>query len=276
MPLTNPALTRLRRNEICLSAGVRHAFGPDIARVLAAAGFDVMMLDFEQTGIDYRDAGQTAVAGIEAGIAPLVRIADYSLASIGRALAVGGLGIVAPHVETAAEAAEIVRHCRFAPEGDRGVASAFPHFGLRPMPLADAVRELAGATMVVVQIESARGVANAAEIAATDGVDVLLVGCTDLSVEFGRPGRYDDPDMIEACSRVVDACRRHGKTSGAGGFGEIAQFQRMLDRGMRYFAAGTDQAFLIAGAATRAGALRALEPSRTIESHVSSSVHGRG
>jgi 4-hydroxy-2-oxoheptanedioate aldolase len=276
MALINPALERLRRNEICLSAGVRHAFGPDIARILAAAGFDVMMLDFEQTGIDYRDAGQTAVAGIEAGIAPLVRVADYSLASIGRALAVGGLGIVAPHVETGAEAAEIVRHCRFAPEGDRGVAAAFPHFALRPKPLADAVRELAEATMVVVQIESARGVANAAEIAATDGVDVLLVGCTDLSVEFGKPGRYDEPDMIEACGRVIDACRRHGKTPGAGGFGEIAQFQRMLDRGMRYFAAGTDQAFLIAGAAARAGALRALGPSRATEPQASAGVSGRG
>ena len=79
--LKNPALERLRRGEICLSAGVRHAFGPDIARILATAGFDVMMLDFEQTGIDYRDAGQAAVAGIEAGIAPLARVADFSPAS---------------------------------------------------------------------------------------------------------------------------------------------------------------------------------------------------
>lgn len=264
--LKNPALERLRRGEICLSAGVRHAFGPDIARILATAGFDVMMLDFEQTGIDYRDAGQAAVAGIEAGIAPLARVADFSPASIGRALMVGALGIVAPRVETAEEAAHIVRHCRFAPHGDRGVAAAFPHFGMRSIPLADAVCELADATMVVVQIESRRGLDNADAIAATEGVDVLLVGCTDLSVELGKPARYDEAEIVEACTRVIDACRRHGKTPGAGGFGEIAQFGRMIDRGMRYLAAGTDQGFLIAGANSRASALRALTPSHTIGS----------
>ena len=100
---------------------------------------------------------------------------------------VGTLGIVAPRVESAEEAAAIVRHCRFAPAGDRGVAATFPHFGMRPIALGDAVRELADATMVVVQIESKRGLANADLIAATAGVDVLLVGCTDLSVEIGKP-----------------------------------------------------------------------------------------
>jgi 2-keto-3-deoxy-L-rhamnonate aldolase RhmA len=118
---------------------------------------------------------------------------------------------------------------------------------------------------VVVQIESREGLKNVDAIAATDGVDVLLVGCTDLSVEIGKPARYDDPEIIEACARVIEACRRHGKTPGAGGFGEIAQFQRMIDRGMRYLAAGTDQAFLIAGAKSRAAALRALAPSRALE-----------
>jgi 4-hydroxy-2-oxoheptanedioate aldolase len=262
--LTNPALERLKRGEICLSAGVRHAFGPDTSRILAAAGFDVMMLDFEQTGIDYRDAGPAAVAGIEAGIAPLARVADFSPASIGRALMVGTLGIVAPRVESAEEAAAIVRHCRFAPAGDRGVAATFPHFGMRPIALGDAVRELADATMVVVQIESVRGLANADPIAATAGVDVLLVGCTDLSVEIGKPARYDDPEIIDACARVIEACRRHGKTPGAGGFNDITAFGRMIERGMRYLAAGTDQGFLIAGATGRASALRALAPARTI------------
>ncbi len=276
MPLlTNPALERLKCGEICLSAGVRHAFGPDIAKILAAAGFDVMMLDFEQTGIDYREAGQAAVAGIEAGIAPLVRVADFGLDSIGRALMAGALGIVAPHVETAEEAAEIVKHCRFAPLGDRGVASAFPHFGMRGIPLGDAVRELADATMVVVQIESLCGLENADAIAATAGVDVLLVGCTDLSVELGKPACYDEPEIIHACARVIDACRRHGKTPGVGGFGEVAQFQRMIDRGMRYLAAGTDQGFLVAGATSGALALRALTPARTIESKKASLDHDR-
>src|SRR5882672_7472249 len=205
--LRNAAQERLERGEICLSVGVRHAFGPDIAKILAVAGFDVMMLDFEQSGIDYAQAGQAAVAAIEAGITPLVRVADFSLASIGRALAVGALGIVAPHVETAEEAAAVVRHCRFAPHGDRGVAASFPHFSFRPIALADAVRALTDATMLVVQIESPRGLENADAIAATDGVDVVLVGCTDLSFELGCPGRYDDARIVDACDRAIDACR---------------------------------------------------------------------
>jgi 2-dehydro-3-deoxyglucarate aldolase/4-hydroxy-2-oxoheptanedioate aldolase len=69
-------------------------------------------------------------------------------------------------------------------------------------------------TMVIVKIETARGVANADEIMAVPGVDVGFVGHTDLSVSLGRPAEFEHPEFTAARDRVLAACRRHGKAAG--------------------------------------------------------------
>src|SRR5262249_61432713 len=69
-------------------------------------------------------------------------------------------------------------------------------------------------TLVIVKLETAKGVANADEILAVPGIDVGFVGHTDLSVSLGIPGAFGDPRFIAARDAVVDACRRHRKAAG--------------------------------------------------------------
>ena len=57
------------------------------------------------------------------------------------------------------------------------------------------------------------------EIAAVEGVDMMLIGTNDLTAEWGIPGQYDDPRVAAAYERTIAACRRHGKHVGVGGLG---------------------------------------------------------
>ena len=103
-------------------------------------------------------------------------------------------------------------HLRYPPAGDRGVATynRACRFGLDPGALDRADRE----TLCVVQIESAAAVADADDIAALDGVDVLFIGPRDLSHDLGVPGDITAPAYIEALDAVLAAARRHGKACG--------------------------------------------------------------
>jgi 2-dehydro-3-deoxyglucarate aldolase/4-hydroxy-2-oxoheptanedioate aldolase len=113
---------------------------------------------------------------------------------------------------TAAEVTTALRHLRYPPDGDRGVATYNRAccFGLDPAALDRANDEV----LAVVQIESARAVEQVEEIAALDGVDVLFVGPRDLSHDLGVPGDVLASPYLEALDRVRVAAQRFGKSCG--------------------------------------------------------------
>jgi 2-keto-3-deoxy-L-rhamnonate aldolase RhmA len=109
------------------------------------------------------------------------------------------------------------------------------------------VGRLSGRTLGIIQVESPAAVANAAEIAATDGVDVLFVGPTDLSHSLGVPGSLDAPVYLEALGAVVGACRANGKAAGI-----LLRSPEALDRhlelGFTFVGLGSDGAYVTDGA----------------------------
>src|SRR3546814_5803413 len=82
-------------------------------------------------------------------------------------------------------------------------------------------------------LESPAAIANAEEIAAVPGVDALLIGTSDLSMEMGIPGEVGHPDVAAAYERVVAACRKHGKHPGMGGVYDPPLMQRYIEIGAR-------------------------------------------
>jgi 4-hydroxy-2-oxoheptanedioate aldolase len=114
--------------------------------------------------------------------------------------------------------------------------------------------------MIIVQIESAAALEHAEEIAAVEGVDLILVGLNDLLADWGVPGKYDDPRVRAAYAATIAACRKHGKHCGVGGLATrpdlVAEFVMM---GARYVSTGTDLAFLMGACSARAKAVREIK-----------------
>jgi len=131
--------------------------------------------------------------------------------------------------------------------------------GYKSMPVADTARVVNEETMVVVMIESPQGVANADEIAATKGVDALLIGTNDLCFEMGIPGQFNDPKVKDAYTRVIAACRKHGKFAGMGGMYTPELLERHIAMGVQLILSGSDFSLLMQGATARAGLVRGFE-----------------
>ena len=114
-----------------------------------------------------------------------------------------------------------------------------PALGYRAMPLGEINERLNADTALIVMLETAEGIDNAAAIAALPGIDVLLIGSGDLTTDYGIPGQVDHPRLREAYERVADACRTHGKVLGVGGIRHNVALQGELIRlGARFVIAG--------------------------------------
>jgi 4-hydroxy-2-oxoheptanedioate aldolase len=249
--LCNRVKEKLARDEVVASMTVRLVRGIEIARIAKTAGFDGLYVDMEHSSFSLETTSQICMAALEVGVTPFVRVPG--VAAVPRVLDGGALGIIAPHVRSAYEAREYVRAAKYPPLGDRSNAGALPHLQYRSFPMAEAYAALDATTMVIVQFESDEALIMADEIAAVEGVDMVLIGTNDLLADWGIPGQYEHPRVREAYEITIAACRRHGKHVGVGGFATrpnlVAQFVRM---GARYVSTGTDLGFLLAACAAKA------------------------
>jgi 2-dehydro-3-deoxyglucarate aldolase/4-hydroxy-2-oxoheptanedioate aldolase len=225
------------------------------AEVCAAAGVDWVLLDLEHGAGGEEQVGTVVLATAAYGVPTVVRVESAARIRLGRVLDLGAAGVMLPRLETVAEVREALRHLRYPPEGDRGVATynRACRFGLDPGALDRANTEV----LAVVQIESARAVEQVEEIAAVDGVDVLFVGPRDLSHDLGVPGDMRAPSYLAALERVRGAAQRFGKGCGLlVPDGEAAAEKRA--QGWSFVAVGSDSTLL--GAAVTAELARVRPP----------------
>jgi 2-keto-3-deoxy-L-rhamnonate aldolase RhmA len=253
--LRNHMKEKLARGEVVSSITVRLVRGIEIARIAKTAGFDSLYVDLEHSSFSFETTGQICMAALAAGITPLVRVPG--VAEVQRVLDGGALGVIAPHVRSAADARAYVTAAKFPPLGERSAAGPLPHLHYQTFPAAEADAALNAATLLMVQFESDAALAKADEIAAVDGVDMVMIGTNDLLADWGLTGQYEHVRVREAYAATIAACRRHGKHVGVGGLSSrpnlAAEFVRM---GARYVSTGTDLGFLLTAATAKAKEVR--------------------
>ena len=259
MIFANHALRQLREGKLAVGLGVRNARTIDIAQMLKTCGFDWAFIDCEHSSMELDAAAQLASACLPAGITPLVRVPGPEHWHASRLLDNGAHGIVFPHVEDQAQARRAVDACRFPPQGHRSMGGGLPQVGFASMPVGETARLVNEQTMVVVMIESPRGVTNCEEIAAVPGVDALLVGTNDLCFEMGIPGEFTDPRVADAYRMVVAACRKHGKFAGMGGMYTPELIERHVAMGVQLVLCGSDFSLLMQAGSARAALVRGFE-----------------
>jgi len=249
----NAFLGRLRGGEPTLMLAIRSSRTADVVRIAKSTGHHAIMVDLEHSTMPLDVAASLCATAGDLGLFPFVRVQEREYGALGRLLDGGAQGIVAPRVEGAAEAAAIARACRFAPRGQRSQLAAVPQLGMRPTPAATLNPALDDATIVQILIETPAGVANAHEIAAVDGVDMLAFGANDFTAELGVPGQYADPRVTDAIAALGEAAKRHGKPLMVGGIPDPAMLDDLAPLGVCPLRlTGTDTDMLYAGAAARA------------------------
>ena len=158
---------------------------------------------------------------------PLVRVPAIDAALIGRVLDGGALGIIAPQVESAADAARVVACCRHPPRGRRSYAGGQAALGYRDLPQAEAMAALDASVLTAVMIESRNALDAVEAIASVDGLDLLFIGAHDLAADLGLAGQWDHLALLRALARIRQACLDAGKALACGLAGQPALLREL-------------------------------------------------
>lgn len=216
------------------------------AEIIGRAGFDWVLIDLEHgAGNDLLMYQQLQVlAGTS--VTPLVRTDELSRSKIQRILDAGAYGIMFPQIQKPEEAESVTSMMYYPPRGTRGMAKMVRATGFgraADQYIADLDKNIIN----VVQIETLGALKEIDRIAAIDGVDVLFVGPSDLSLALGIFGQLDHPLFQQALRDVANAAQKHNKVTGVLLL-DIAQYEMYHELGYRFLACGADAAFVAKGA----------------------------
>jgi 2-keto-3-deoxy-L-rhamnonate aldolase RhmA len=260
--LRNVLLDSLRADKVVGMISIRLTRGAEIASMTQASGFDALYIDMEHSTFSVAEASLICIACLGAGVTPLVRVPANDEANVSRLLDAGAMGIIAPHIHDAAQARRLVDLCKFPPLGLRSSIALLPQLGFHSLGQEKIANIMNRATAVIAMVEDIQALSNVDEIAAVEGVDVLFVGCSDLSASLGIQGSASQTGLDTAVDAVIAACQRHGKIAGIGGLARRPDLlQRYVSRGARLVSMGTDLSFLMEGAKLQAAVVRGLSDS---------------
>ena len=249
-----PALLKdaLRQNKTLIGTLVTTS-SPEVAEVLALAGFDWLFIDLEHGSLSIQDA-QSVIQVVAGRCFTVVRVPDASAENVKRVLDTGCDGIIAPHVNSADEARTIVALAKYPPDGEHSVGLGRAQgYGLN---FADYIASANAQTVVLVQIEHKNAVANVDQILQVQGIDALFIGPYDLSGSMGILGQVSDARVVAAIDKVRSACARTNRSFGI--FCATAeQASAAITAGARIVAVGTDLMHMANSARVALEAIRA-------------------
>ena len=218
------------------------AGSPLVAEICAGSGLDILLIDGEHSPIGLESALAQLQAVAAYPITPVVRAPIGDAVIIKQLLDLGAQNILVPMVDTVEQAAAMVRAVRYPPHGVRGVGSALARSS-RWSRIPDYLARASGLISLTVQIETVDALAAAADIAAVDGVDALLVGPADLAASMGLLGQQTHPDVVAAELRVIEAGNAAGTPVGVNAFDPDAA-DRYAEAGAAYVLVGADVTLL--------------------------------
>lgn len=215
-----------------------------IAELAGECDFDWLLLDLEH-GCETDAALPAQLRALRgSSSAAIVRVGAPHADLIGRVLDWGAQGLMVPHVSTVEEAKLCVEAMQYSPHGKRGFSrsSRAYGYGLRPPSSAADIP----VPLFMAQIETIEGVANAADIAQVEGVDVLFVGPADLQFDLKARPELAVCDYETCLTRVAEAAKVAGKQSGIL-VRDASEVQRYLNLGFTHIAIDSDLAILRKG-----------------------------
>jgi 2-keto-3-deoxy-L-rhamnonate aldolase RhmA len=258
--LRNPAKERMLNGGLAIGAAARIARTAEIVPAFKTAGMDWLFLDLEHGPMSIDTASQIAVTCLQSGMTAIARVPNGEFGMATRLLDNGALGLVMPHINTAAEAKALVTHLRFPPEGDRSVFGGMPQFSFESRPVRETSEILNRETLIIAMIETAEAVENAPEIAEVPGIDVLFIGTNDLCADLKIPGEFAHPSVAAAYDRTIAACRANRKWAGMGGLYQDDLMAQFIKSGVQFILAGSDFSFMLPAATRKVSSLRSNTP----------------
>ena len=227
-----------------------------VAEALAREGFDAVILDMQHGALDFAGAARAIVAVALAGLPAIVRTPVDDFATASRVIDAGAAGVIAPMINSRADAERFASFAKFPPLGERswGPGAALSLTGLETQAYLASAN---GLVQAIAMIETREALAALDDILGVNGIDGVFVGPADLSIALNNGARWDPrgASVLEAAAQVVARARAHGKYAGMFCY-DGADASAMAALGFKLCSVGSDGAFLRAAARAEIAAAR--------------------
>jgi 4-hydroxy-2-oxoheptanedioate aldolase len=196
---------------------------PAIVEIIAVAGYDWVSITLEHSSLTLRDVAALQRAADVRGITTLVHLPHAHDDRVLPLLDEGVGGVVASHVESAADVRALVHAARFPPLGERGAAGVVRRADYGAIPFGEFAARADAEIVVGAVLETATAIEHAEEILAVPGLTLAYVGMHDLTLSLGYPGEFHHPRVLEATEHVIAAARERGVFIGLSAKGHAPQ-----------------------------------------------------
>ena len=238
----NRVKERLEAGETVFGTWLQTA-SPTVANILAHCGMDFVTVDMEHGPASFSEAEAVMYAVEAGGSTPMIRLGDGSAPNVLKACDVGCQGVLVAHVQSAEEAAGIVRAMRFHPDGERGMAPFTRLHGWSSDDLAQKLADANRQQLAGILVEDEMGLGNLDDILEVPGLDLVYLGIYDISQAVGYPGQVEHPTVLDTVSSAVARINAAGKAAGA--VSRDAEHLRwLLQTGFRYISYLCDTALI--------------------------------
>jgi len=126
------------------------------------------------------------------------------------------------------------------------MANAMAHDDFSAKPMTEFTTAANEDILIVMQIETRKGLENREEILSTPGADAVFIGPNDLSLSMGFPGLLDHPEVTQAMDDILACARKHNVAPGLHGF-TVEATSKWLQRGARFVCHRSDISLIVEG-----------------------------
>jgi 2-dehydro-3-deoxyglucarate aldolase/4-hydroxy-2-oxoheptanedioate aldolase len=252
----NTVKQALVEGRVQLGTGFAQLRSPEVARILAAAGFHWAFIDTEHGAFDIETVQDVCRASADCGMCPIVRVANMEYDLVARALDCGAMGIIFPRVESVELLQQAVSWAKFPPQGVRGFGLTPTHVNYERATIPEILAHINANTLVILQIETQKAVDMRDELLSVPGLDAVMVGPVDLSISLGVAGDFQHAKMVQAMEAIRDSCLRHRIAPGTQ-TRSVALAKFWKERGMQFLGCGSETGMLFEKASELVSSLTA-------------------
>jgi 2-keto-3-deoxy-L-rhamnonate aldolase RhmA len=183
---------------------------PSVMQLLANTGFDFVIIDCEHGPFSIETIAELSRSARQFNVTPIVRVPEITYAALTQPLDAGAQGIMIPRVTSEEQVTQALQYMKYPPLGRRGSVLSRGHTQFKSGNVQETLQALNEESMLIVQIETTGAMQRLDAILSVEGIDVALVGPTDLSVAFGRHGDFQHSEIQSAIETVVERCQKVG------------------------------------------------------------------
>ena len=232
-------LNKLRAGKTvnCIKVGLSDSRGVEIAGM---CGVDCVWVDMEHATPDWDHVEKMILAGKTQNTDIMVRTPRGSYSDLIKPLELDASGIMVPHIMSAADAKNIVRQTKFHPIGRRPIDAGNNDGAYCLIDFHEYIKQASENRFISIQIEDPEPVAELEEICSLPGIDMIFFGPADFSHGLGKPGIWDDPELLRVKELIPRIARKHGKFAGTVGGANSDVVKGLLDMGYQFINMGAD------------------------------------